>query len=63
MSTNDDADAKAAKAKGSKVGTAKQIAEGGMTARPGAHSMGQEGEIDAGPDTQMAPGILDSGPF
>ena len=63
MSTNDDADEKAAKAMGAEARTTKQTAEDGPTARPGAHSMGQEGEIEAGPDTQMAPGILDSGPF
>ena len=65
MRSNDDTDAQAAKAtRSKKAKTGKQIAEEEDSAgRPSALSVGREGDIDAGPDTQLAPGILDSGTF
>jgi hypothetical protein len=62
MSSNDDSDAKAAKdsEKASKRG--KDWADENASGKAGL-SVGREAEIDAGADTQMAPGILDSGTF
>ena len=40
-----------------------RIAEETSPETPGALSVGREGEIEAGPATQSAPGILDSGTF
>jgi hypothetical protein len=40
-----------------------QIAEETSSEGSGGHSMGREAEVEAGPDTQLAPAILDSGTF
>jgi hypothetical protein len=62
MSSNDDRDAKAAQASDKKVKRGKQWADESPPGRASL-SVGREAEIDAGADTQMAPGILDSGTF
>jgi hypothetical protein len=62
MDSNDDSDAKAATDSKKKAKRGKDWADESPSGRAGL-SVGREAEIDAGADTQMAPGILDSGTF
>lgn len=62
MSDNDKGDAEAAR-KSDKTGKRGKDWADESPPGPAGISVGREAEIDAGADTQMAPGILDSGTF
>ena len=63
MSSNDDSDAKASKASIKENKRGKRWADKSAAGRASGLSVGREAEIDAGADTQLAPGMLDSGTF